>query len=238
MRSSSSQRWLCLVTAFSPGVVSVAAGCGGSAVTIGEQTLDGGAGSSSGTSASGSPTSGSAGASSGGGVTCGTSTCASGQLCGSMADSCCHPIPFCQQGPQLGPGPVCIPAADCADGGGSGSGAMSGSTSGASSGATSGSTSGASGGSGASGASSGGGTACTSDSECAEAAHCSFPVGGGCSALGSCAPYLGPGPACGNLQPWYACGCDGTEVYLGCGQAPATSAPTRVLHQGPCADGG
>jgi hypothetical protein len=144
--------------------------------------------------------------------------------------------------------------------GGSASGSTTGQASGASSGSsgtsgagissgastsgtpTSGSTSGsANAGSGSStGASSGLGTTCMSDSECpGPASYCSFPVSGGCSTLGSCTPYLGPGPACPSTSPtWFACGCDGTEVYLGCGQAPLTSAPTRVLHQGPCTDGG
>jgi hypothetical protein len=133
-----------------------------------------------------------------------------------------------------------------ASGGSSGSSGTSGAgiASGASTSGTptSGSTSGsANAGSGSSaGASSGLGTTCTSDSECSEPEfHCSFPVDGGCSALGSCTPYLGVGPACPSTSPsWFACGCDGTEVYLGCGQAPLTSAPTRVLHQGSCADGG
>jgi hypothetical protein len=91
-----------------------------------------GAGVSSGASTSGSPTSGSAsgsgnagsgssaGASSGAGVVCGTSTCTSDQICASMPDSCCHPLPVCLSSllAGMGPGPVCIPAAGCGDAGG------------------------------------------------------------------------------------------------------------------------
>jgi len=155
---------LCLVTG------GAAMGCGGSAVTLGEQALDGGgsgkgssagsasgsssgsgtgsmtgpmsgassgslatsgANSSSGASSSGGPTSGSAsgsgnagsgssaGASSGSGVTCGTSTCTSDEICTSMADRCCHPVPVCLSTlfGGMGPGPVCIPPADCAEAG-------------------------------------------------------------------------------------------------------------------------
>ncbi len=132
--------------------------------------------------------------------------------------------------------------------GGSGTGSMTGPASGASNGSSgAGSSSGApmsgspgNAGSGSSaGASSGLGGTCTSDSECQGLAfYCSFPVGGGCAALGSCALYTGPGPVCGATMPtWYGCGCDGTDVYLGCGQAPSTSASARTVHQGRCTDG-
>jgi hypothetical protein len=103
-----------------------------------------------------------------------------------------------------------------------------------------------------SGASSGAGDggaqlkACNTTSDCPPVATslpssvtCEYAIDQGCSAVGTCVTSFdtGPGPVCSTL--YYGCGCDGTDVYLGCNTSPALMAQKPISHIGRCAsDGG
>jgi hypothetical protein len=116
----------------------------------------------------------------------------------------------------------------------SGSGASATGESRSASGATSGASSGA------------GATTCRTTSDCppagtpfASSVTCEFALDLGCSAVGTCvtSPDTGPGPACSRL--YYGCGCDGTDVYLGCDTSPSLIASKPISRLGRCeSDGG
>jgi len=119
----------------------------------------------------------------------------------------------------------------------SGSGASPGGQSGSASGATSGGSSGDDGGAQP--------KTCRTTSDCPSSASpfasivtCEYALDQGCSAVGSCVTSLntGPGPACGTL--YYGCGCDGTDVYLGCDTSTALTATKPISHRGRCANDG
>lgn len=86
---------------------------------------------------------------------------------------------------------------------------------------------------------------CRTTSDCPSSATpfasivtCEYALGQGCSAVGSCVTSVdtGPGPACGTL--YYGCGCDGTDVYLGCDTSTVLTATKPIAHMGRCANDG
>jgi hypothetical protein len=118
--------------------------------------------------------------------------------------------------------------------------------------AATGSTESGSGSAATSGASSGAGDGgpqpktCKTTSDCPAVAAslpssvtCEYAIDGGCSSVGTCVTTFdtGPGPVCSTL--YYGCGCDGTDVYLGCDTSSALTAPTPISRLGRCeSDGG
>jgi hypothetical protein len=121
----------------------------------------------------------------------------------------------------------------------SGSGSSATGESGSASGATSGASS---------GAGDGGPQAktCKTTSDCPTVATslpssvtCEYAIDGGCSSVGTCVTTFdtGPGPVCSTL--YYGCGCDGTDVYLGCNTSSALMATKPISRLGRCeSDGG
>lgn len=119
----------------------------------------------------------------------------------------------------------------------SGSGSSATGASGSASGATSGATT---------GAGDGGPQRCKTTSDCpspatpfASSVTCEYAIDGGCSAVGTCVTSIdtGPGPVCNMLS--YGCGCDGTDVYLGCDTSSSLAATKPIAHLGRCeSDGG
>jgi hypothetical protein len=72
---------------------------------------------------------------------------------------------------------------------------------------------------------------CSGDADCPQGAACGYLAYDGCSAPAECIAGEAFGASCNDGSETPACTCDGTEVFLGCGQMASTQ-PIASVGQG------
>jgi hypothetical protein len=73
--------------------------------------------------------------------------------------------------------------------------------------------------------------ACSGDSDCPQGAACGYRVGEGCTAPAECLSGAAFGASCNDGAETPACECNGTNVFLGCGQM-ASPSPIASIGEG------